>query len=162
MRTLIVYYSLTGNVQWTVQTIADALGADTLRLVPKKSYPDKGFRKFIWGGKSAVMGEKPALELYSFEGDAYDLIVWATPVWASTFTPPLRTFIADNRAALAGKRHAVVLCFSGGGADKAMDKLQKALDIEAWQASLVLTDPKDNPKEQDGKAIEAFCRQLQQ
>ena len=26
-----------------------------------KAYPTKGFRKFLWGGKSAVMAEKPKL-----------------------------------------------------------------------------------------------------
>ncbi|MDO5390117.1 MAG: hypothetical protein Q4F24_03355 [Eubacteriales bacterium] len=31
-----------------------------------KAYPDKGAKRFIWGGMSAVMGEKPALHPYEF------------------------------------------------------------------------------------------------
>ncbi len=40
MKTLIVYYSLEGNVQWTAEKLASRLGADTLRLVPKAAYPE--------------------------------------------------------------------------------------------------------------------------
>ena len=57
MKTLIVYYSLEGNTQYAAERIAGRIGADVLRLVPKKAYHDKGFAKFFWGGKSAVMGE---------------------------------------------------------------------------------------------------------
>lgn len=64
MKTLIVYYSLEGNTEYAAGRIAAALQADTLRLRPKKAYADKGFAKFFWGGKSAVMAEKPELEPY--------------------------------------------------------------------------------------------------
>jgi hypothetical protein len=38
-----------------------------------KAYPTKGFRKFLWGGKSAVMAEKPKLLPYKFNADAGDV-----------------------------------------------------------------------------------------
>ena len=59
MKTLIVYYSLEGNTEFAAKTIASALGADMLKLEPVKAYPTSGFKKFFWGGKSAVMEEKP-------------------------------------------------------------------------------------------------------
>ena len=52
MKTLIVYYSLEGNTEYAAKKIADTCGFDTLRLEPVKKYPDSGFRKFFWGGKS--------------------------------------------------------------------------------------------------------------
>ena len=64
MKTLIVYYSLEGNTRLAAERIAERIGADTLRLAPKKAYADKGFAKFFWGGKSAVMAEAPALLRY--------------------------------------------------------------------------------------------------
>ena len=88
MKTLIVYYSLEGNTQWAAEQIAARLGADTLRLVPKAAYPDKGFKKFLFGGKSAVMKEAPELESYEVDITQYEQIVLATPVWAGTLTPP--------------------------------------------------------------------------
>lgn len=160
MSTIIVYYSLTGNVEWAVKRVAENLGADLLRLEPAKAYPDKGFKKFFWGGKSAVMAEKPTLIPYSFDAGRYDRVIFATPVWASTFTPPLRSFIRQNRDVLAGKSFAALLCFSGGGADKALEKLRAELGISEWIATLVLTDPKDRPKAGDEAQILEFCKKV--
>ena len=67
MGTVIVYYSMLGNCEMVAEKIAEKLDADIIRIEPDKSYPDKGAKKFLWGGKSAVMGERPALKPYKFE-----------------------------------------------------------------------------------------------
>ena len=112
-----------GNTEYAAEKAAELLGADLLRIEPEKAYPDKGFKKFFWGGKSAVMGDKPTLVPYEFDAGKYDRIIFATPVWAGTFTPPIRTFITENAEALKGKRFALITCYSGGGAEKAAEKL---------------------------------------
>ena len=160
MKTAIVYYSLNGNTEYAVKEIAKRTGADLIPIRPVKAFPDKGFRKFFWGGKSAVMGEKPALEPYSFDADKYGIIVFATPVWASNFTPPIRTFIEDNRTVLKDKSFAIVTCFSGGGADKAIAKLKAFLETENFSAELILIDPKDKPDPANDKKISEFCEKL--
>ena len=80
MKTAIVFYSMNGNTKFTAKTIASQTGADLIELKPEKSYPDKGLRKFIWGGKSAVMGETPKLLPYEFDADKYDQIIFGYPV----------------------------------------------------------------------------------
>ncbi len=80
MKTLIVYYSMGGNTEYAAKRIAERLGADLLRLEPVKAYPDRGFKKFFWGGKSAVMAEEPALMPYSFEAGKYDTLVFGFPI----------------------------------------------------------------------------------
>ena len=124
-----------------------------------KLYPDKGAKKFFWGGKSAVMGEIPALQPYEFSIEKYDRIIFGTPVWASTFVPPLRTFINDNPD-VRNKKIAVFTCFSGGGADKAIDKMKKYIGIEKFEAELILIDPKKNLKVEDDEKIVEFCSML--
>ena len=93
MKTAIVYYSMSGNTKYVADKIADGIKnsgeVDIIRIEPKKAYPDKGAKKFFWGGKSAVMGETPALQPYEFNLEKYDRIIFGTPVWASTFVPPL-------------------------------------------------------------------------
>ena len=143
MKTLIVYYTLEGNTHYAAKKIASLLDADMLRIKPVKTYPRKGFRKFLWGGKSAVMAEKPELEPYTFDASAYDRIVFGFPVWAGNVTPPLRTFIKEND--LSGKRFAAFACQSGAGAEKAFEKLKTALGIRELDAELVLIDPKTKP-----------------
>ncbi|MBQ4369525.1 MAG: flavodoxin family protein [Oscillospiraceae bacterium] len=159
MKTAVVYYSMSGNTEMAAQMIAERLGADLIRISPQKAYPDSGFKKFLWGGKSAVMGDTPALEPYSFDAENYERIIFGTPVWAGSFAPPLRTFIKENSAGLSGKRFALVACCSGG-AGKISKKLQDALGITGFDAELVLIDPKSKPSPDTGAKINAFCESL--
>ena len=92
MKKAIIYYSMSGNTDYVANYIAEKTNSDLIRIEPKKEYPNKGFIKFLWGGKSAIMGETPPLEKYEFDSDLYDYLVIGTPVWASSFTPPIRTF----------------------------------------------------------------------
>ena len=158
MKTLIVYYTLEGNTHYAAKIIASQLDADVLRVKPVKTYPRKGFRKFLWGGKSAVMAETPELEPYTFDASAYDRIVFGFPVWAGNVTPPLRTFIKEND--LSGKRFAAFACQSGAGAEKAFEKLKTALGIRELDAELVLIDPKTKPDPINEKKISGFCGKL--
>ncbi len=158
MKTLIVYYSLEGNTDFAARRIAETLGAELLRLEPKKEYPTGGFRKFFWGGKSAVMAETPALQPYGFEAGAYDRIVFGFPVWASNVAPPIRTFVKDND--LSGKRFAAFACEGGSGAEKAFAKLKNALGNASFDAELVLIDPKARPDAANDEKIAAFCDAL--
>lgn len=160
MKTLIVYFSLEGNTAYAADMIRDATGADILRLVPRKAYHDKGFAKFFWGGKSAVMAEKPKLETYTVNLDEYDRIIFGFPVWASNFTPPLRTFIEDNKDKLQGKQFAAFACQSGAGAEKAFAKLAACIGIEGFAQTAIFIDPKEKASEAKDEQIRDFCRIL--
>ena len=159
MKTIIVYYSLEGNTEYAARQIAAALGADTLRLEVTKAYPTSGFKKFFWGGKSAVMAETPKLEPYRFDGSQYDRVIFGFPVWAGNVTPPIRSFVSQNE--FSGKRIAAFACQSGSGAEKAFGKLKAALGIESLEAELVLIDPKTKPAAETERRIKAFCDGLQ-
>ena len=100
---LVVYYSLEGNTEYVASVLKEKIDTDLLKLAPKKAYHDKGFAKFFWGGKSAVMAEKPELEEIDVDFSQYERIIFGFPVWASNFTPPLRTFIENNAGKLKVK-----------------------------------------------------------
>ncbi|MCR4793029.1 MAG: flavodoxin [Lachnospiraceae bacterium] len=160
MKTLIVYFSLEGNTEYVADMISKETGADVLRLVPKKAYHDKGFAKFFWGGKSAVMAEKPELEDYDIDLSQYERIVFGFPVWASNYTPPLRTYIEDNAAAIKGKKIAAYACQSGAGAEKAFAKLARDLGLSEIGTTAVFLDPKARPEESKDEQIREFIRNL--
>ena len=160
MSTIIIYYSMNGNTDLAAHAIAEKLGAELLRLVPVKKYPDKGFKKFLWGGKSAMMAETPELEPYSFDSEKYDRIIIGFPVWASNITPPIRTFVRDND--ISQKKVAAFACQTATGAEKAFFRLVQAIGIPNLEASLVLIDPKDKPDPGNDSKIEAFCERLQE
>lgn len=160
MKTAVVYYSMSGNCEYTAKKIAQALDADLIRLEPEKTYPDSGFKKFFWGGKAAMMGEAPALKPYSFDAPAYDRIIFGFPVWAANPTPPIRSFIRENAEKISGKKIAAFACQSGNGAEKALAKLKKMLNTDTLEAELILIDPKDKPAPENDQAIADFCSKL--
>lgn len=161
MKTLIVYFSLEGNTAHVADQLAARLGADTLRLIPRKAYKDKGLSKFLWGGKSALMSEQPELEPYEADPAAYDRIIFGFPVWASRVTPPLRTFISENQHALKGRRIAAFACEAGSGGEKALQSLADCLGIPTLENTMILIDPLKRQKEANEAKIEEFCRKLQ-
>ena len=61
MKSLVIYYSLEGNTKLIADTIKNELNSDVLELRTKKQYPNKGFKKYLWGGKSVILKEKPKL-----------------------------------------------------------------------------------------------------
>ena len=158
MKTLIVYYSLEGNTQWAAEQLAARLGADTLRLVPRAAYPDKGFKKFLFGGKSAVMKEAPELEPYKVDIKQYEQVVLATPVWAGTLAPPLRTFI--QREDLSGRKLALAASSMGGSPGKTFEHLKALLNVTGDIPTLSLKDPKTHLSQANEDALAAFCEKL--
>lgn len=160
MKTLIVYYSLEGNTEYSAGKIAEATGADVLKLVPKKTYPDKGAKKFLWGGKSAVFGETPELEPYQTNIEDYERIIIGFPVWASTFAPPIRTFVSEHKDTLKQKEICVFACQAGNGAEKAFVKLAKFIETDPFEITGVFIDPKGRPGLEKDSEIEAFIARL--
>ena len=158
MKTAIVYYSLQGNVRYVCEKVAKELGADLIELVPVKAYPDKGMIKFLWGGSAVTFKKKPELEPYKFNADDYELVILATPVWASSFTPPLRTFLEDNE--LTGKKIAVIATSAGGNSAKCIASLKEVVKTDSTVAELSLIDPKDHPSKENDKKINEFIERI--
>jgi len=162
VKTVIVFYSMGGNTALAAQKLAAALSADLIEIRPERAYPDKGIRKFLRGGRSAVMAEAPKLEPYSFRAEAYGRVILGFPVWASNMVPPLRTFILENREALQAKKIAAFACQGGSGGEKALRKLTDCLERDTLEAEMILIDPKDRPNPENDRKIAAFLKQLQE
>ncbi len=161
MKKIIVYYSLEGNTEYIADKLSDALGAGKLRLIPEKAYTDKGFAKFFWGGKSAVMAEKPALKPYNLDTDFEEIII-GFPIWAGRITPPIRTFVLENKELLKGKRISAFACQSGSGAEKAFGKLRSLLEINDFYSTAIFIDPKEKPSEENEQRLDAFVKKLKE
>ncbi len=152
MRKLVVFYSLGGNTRLVAETIAKAAGADILELVPEREAPSGGFRRMVWGGRSAVMREKPALKPFAVDPSEYDMIFLGTPVWAWTIAPPLNTFLSHN--SLEGKPVALFCCH-GGGPGRIFTKMREAVRGGVFVGELALKEPgSSNTREQLKDTVE--------
>lgn len=145
MKDLVVFYSLEGHTKFIANLICEELDCDLLELKPEKEIPKSGFKKFLWGGKSAIFKEKPVLKNENPDLSQYDTIFIGTPVWAGTYTPPLNTFIYNNE--IKGKKLAFFICHGGGGASKCISKLREALKDNELIGEIDFVDPTSADKE---------------
>jgi len=158
MKTAIVYYSLEGNTKFVAEKMAAELGADLIRLVPVKEYPTGNVSKYFWGGKSAVFREHPKLEPYHLQTEEYELVIIGSPIWASTYAPPLRTFLRDH--SLRNKKIAIYACCSGGTADKYFAQVKEESKATEVMATARFVDPLKNAGEELDRKIKQFCDKL--
>jgi flavodoxin len=112
MKKIIIYYSFDGDTKYFAEELAKELNADILFLEPKKEIASKGFSKYIWGGRQAVMKKKPELKEYDFKCGDYDTIIFGAPVWAGSFAPPLLSFF--NNEDIVNKKVGFFYCHRGG------------------------------------------------
>ena len=97
-RALVVFYSRSGNTRRVAEVIADELGAD---LEPTVDFTDRrGFFGYLKAGRDAVLGRTTAISPPRHDPAGYDLIVVGTPVWGSSVTPAIRTYLAGRAGSL--------------------------------------------------------------
>ncbi|MHB8127841.1 MAG: flavodoxin family protein [Mobilitalea sp.] len=152
----IIYYSLDGNTDFIAQKIATKVGAELIRLIPKKEYPTGKVSKFIWGGKSVTFGEKPKLVNEVIDLQRFDTLFIGTPIWSGKFAPPLNTFLHEND--IKGKNIFLFACHMGGGAEKCFLKMRALLGDNNIMGTMEFVDPLTNPKDDTDTKIEGFFK----
>ena len=155
MKIALIYYSLTGNVNYVVNILKDLINCDIYE-VEYDGYPKKGLKKFFCCGKSACLEEIVDIKC-NCNIDKYDHIVLAFPIWASNITPPIRSFIEMNKNKLTNKTVSVIISYSGGGDKKVIEKLKNCLKVNGFQHIMFLKNPKTNNEYEN---IEEFSDKL--
>ncbi len=147
MKTCILYYSYEGNTKFIAEILANELNCDLYRIKTKKPFNSKGLMKFVWGGKQAMMKEKPELYPFEFNLDQYDSVIVGSPVWSWTIAPAIRTLFQDYL-----KKKDVYLFYTHEGGDqgvisKAKELLEKDNRLLETQGFLnVLKNKESNMK----------------
>ncbi len=98
MRTMVVYYSRTGNTKCIGDELAAALGADVEELRDGKNRA--GPIGFLLSGMEAKLKTPVQLEALRHNPADYDMVVVGSPVWANSMCSPVRTFLAQHKTAL--------------------------------------------------------------
>ena len=91
MKTLIVYYSLTGNTRLICEALKKNMSADIQRLREQRQY--NRISAYVTGLAAALSGSGRAILPLEEDVSAYDRIVIAAPVWAAHLAPPVVTFL---------------------------------------------------------------------
>ena len=94
MKSLITYYSKTGNTKKIASEIAKILKADVDEIIDLKKRA--GFFGFLIAGKDALFKKTTKIN-FKKNPTNYDLVVIGTPIWAGTITPAVRTYLKNNK-----------------------------------------------------------------
>ena len=138
MSAIIIYYSLTGNTELLANLIAKETKADLYSLKPLKPYPDKGPFKMIIGGHDALTGKEPKLSEIP-DISKYDTIFLGSPIWAGTFSPPIKSFLKS--VDMSGKNVLIFLTLMGKNSDGCIEKLKKEIKNCQIENTLTVSSP---------------------
>lgn len=94
MKTLVVYYSRSGNTRLVAQEISSAIDCDIEEIADTKNW--SGTMGFLRAGRDAAGHKLTVLEDIKNDPDDYDLIIIGTPIWGGNISVPVRTYIAGN------------------------------------------------------------------
>jgi flavodoxin len=93
-KTLILYYSRTGNTRAACEALQKELGADMQEIRDLNSR-DKGFG-MVAGMFKTILGMRTKIEPATVDFEPYDHIIISAPIWAGTFGLAMSTFVKRN------------------------------------------------------------------
>lgn len=101
-KTLVVYYSATGNTEEAASYIAAATGADTLELVPVKPYTDEDLNynddssRVVYEHDNPDARDIELVESTVADWESYDTVFIGYPIWWGIAAWPVDGFIEAN------------------------------------------------------------------
>lgn len=110
-KTLLIFYSYSGNTKSVANYIKEKLNCDILELKPKIPYSDD-YNTVVNQGQEEVNNRfTPELEKTSIDLKKYDTLILGSPIWWYTFAPVMRSFLINND--LTGKK--IYSFYTNGG-----------------------------------------------
>ena len=93
MKTLIAYYSQSGQTKRMAEMIAEKLDADMYEIIPDRKYNDDMWKAWDEAQVERQENKYPALKGELPDISGYDLVLIGTGVWGYTLANPVTTFV---------------------------------------------------------------------
>jgi len=154
MKTIVVFYSRTGNTKFVAEQIASELGAEIEEVVDLKNR--EGKMGWLSAGRDATGNKETQIGETEKNLDTYELVVVGTPVWAWGPSAAIRTFLSKH--SFAGKKVALFFTMDGNPRGAA-DKTKKLIPNAVLSGELLLTKPTAD-KEATKAKITEWCAKL--
>ena len=137
-RTLVVYYSASGNTATVAGYIADALGADTFELVPQEPYSSDDLNWTVNGSRVNQEHDDESLrdialtETTPANWDEYDTVLIGYPIWWGIAAWPVNNFVKNND--FTGKTVIPFCTSSSSGLGQSGTLLEDMANGGTWQS----------------------------
>ncbi len=154
MKTLVVYYTLSGNTKFAAETIAAELGADVEEVIDLKKR--QGKLAFLANGRDAGQGKETEIAPIKRSPADYELVVIGTPIWNKSPTPAIRTYL--KKTDLSGKKVKLFFSDSGFGLDQAVEKTKALIPTSTILNELALSAKSFAKKEEAEEKIAEWSK----
>ena len=122
-KTLVLFYSWSGNTRRIARIIAQKTGADLRELQPEMDYPQNYNAVLSQAKKEIQQKQYPTLRPIDMDWSEYDVIYLGTPNWWSTAAPPVTAFL---REMMPTDKTIIPFCTHGGGGEGEIARVVRA------------------------------------
>ncbi|MCK9489779.1 MAG: flavodoxin [Xanthomonadales bacterium] len=112
-RTLVAYFSRSGNTRVVAGLIHRTLGTDLFEIRPDSPYPEDYLETVEQARQERDRGVEPVLEAKVPDLAAYDTVYLGFPIWGETTPPVIRSFLSAHD--LSGKTITPFVTHGGYG-----------------------------------------------
>ncbi|MCQ2752106.1 MAG: NAD(P)H-dependent oxidoreductase [Coriobacteriales bacterium] len=130
MKTLVIYFSLTGNTKKVAKKIAELSNADILEIEPKQKYSKKYLPTFFACLKEGITHARPAFKTKIPSLKKYDLVLVGGPIWGGNLPCIIYSFL--DQCNLDKKKIALFSTSDKIGPQKAAKKCKKIYKNTIW------------------------------
>ena len=139
-KTLVVYYSYTGNCRQIVNTLTSQIEADVLEIQPA----EKGLRyeanNYALGTQllNAIkanpndLSSYPAIDPVTTSLSNYKNIIIVTPLWWSQMAAIMQTYLFESASEMAGKHVAMIVSSHSSGISGVVSDAKRLLPSVTW------------------------------
>ena len=154
MRTLVIYYSKSGNTKAVAERIAKAMDADIEEIVEAGKRGGN-----VRSALDAIFKRRPALKPFSRSLDDYDLVFIGTPIWRMNAVPAMHVFLSTQRWI---SKQVALFCTMGGMGDKrAFATMRRLLGGARVIGELALDAPTLKDEEKAASRVSAWIAEVQ-
>jgi len=150
MKSLVVYYSRSGNTRFVAEKISQKINGDIEEIIDKKRR--KGPLGFLIGGFDATRGRKTDIAEMKKSPRDYDLIVVGTPMWNKRITPAVRTYLEDNK--ISKKKVALFSTNNGSQSERVFKTLKEIMNGCIFVGELAISNAQKDREDTEKKISE--------
>ena len=120
MKSLVVYYSRTGNTRKVARDISNAMNSDIEEIIDTKKRT--GPIGFMGAGKDGKGKKLTKIKEITIDPQNYDLVIIGTPIWAWNMSAPVRTYLTTY-----GKKfnNVAFFCTFGGNLGNTYEEMEE-------------------------------------
>jgi len=134
MKTLVLFYSLSGNTRKLAAQKAAETGADIEEIIETKKM--SVLKAYVIGAYKAMKRKKTEIQPIKSQLNNYEKIIIMSPVWAATPAPAFNSIVEQLPP---GKKIELVMVSAGSGTKKSAEETKKLITARGCEVT-VYTD----------------------